>query len=534
MSATAFDALVLAKPSLSGFWLGEGANGAAAFNDESANNLDGTAAASGLTYNAAGGLANEVNTAVAFDGTSDPATIPDNAVLDVGDGPFWMLFWFQRTATQSVVQTLLTKGTNAPQARITSSNLLEFRRGNGGTLILAGPTITDTSWHFAIMQKDGAIATIDVDGVEVANTTTSAVTLSDTNTTLRIGSAAAGAQRFPGSMARIAIGKGATLSAAERAELWRVAKGIIGPALSSGVALSPSARKARTLVPAATSDVSLALGSRKTRGIAAAGEANAAQPLAPRRQRAIGPAGEGDVSQACTARKQRALTPALEADTAQALSPRKQRAIGPGTESDASRAVATRKQRALPPAIESDTALVLGKLKAQAIAPAIELDGGQDATGVKGVSIDAATETSTAHHLTASKRSQVGTASDTSSARPLGARKRVSIGLAGESDSSSTLRYARSAVIAPAVGSSTAPVLRVRKSRAIGPGLESDAAIALTNPTVVGLVEADARASPPDASSAVDAAEASAGGTGTEAALVGAAIESHFTAGGDR
>jgi hypothetical protein len=221
VSASAYDALILAKPSLSLYLKGEGPDAATAFDDAGPNGLDGTAAASGITYDVDGGL-DGPNTAVAFDGSSDPATAPDNAALDLGDGPLWFSFWFERSATQGANQMVVTKGTGAWGARFDTANRLVLV--SGANLAIARTTaITDQDWHWAYFDKDGAASHVYLDGVDATNAVANQ-TLTDTATTLRIGFVTPGVQRFPGSLARLAVGKGAVLSPAEITELWEAAR----------------------------------------------------------------------------------------------------------------------------------------------------------------------------------------------------------------------------------------------------------------------------------------------------------------------
>lgn len=192
--------------------------------DVGPNNLDGTLAASGITYSVAGAIANDADTALTFDGSTDALTRADNNALDLGDGPFSIEFWVKRSATQSAVQQLVFKGTNSWDIRFTAANLLTFLKGGAAGDIAATAAITDQNWHHVVITKNGASTGIYVDGAD-ARVSGSNQTLANTGTSLRIGWSSAGTPfRFPGSMDEFAL-YGAVLTAAEVLQHYRTGLG---------------------------------------------------------------------------------------------------------------------------------------------------------------------------------------------------------------------------------------------------------------------------------------------------------------------
>lgn len=375
MSATAYDALIAAKAGLTGTYLMEDASGTVLTATVGAN---GTLASTGITYGAAGGLANEANEGLAFDATSNPATIPDAAAVDLGD-QFWIAFWVKRSATQGANQTLLNKGTNAYQLRFSSNDTLAFLK-SGGAAIATTRAITDQGWHLVVVTKDATTTKLYLDSVDetIAGT---AATLADTANVLRIAhNSSAGAERFPGSMARLAFGKNAVLSATEVAELWRVGRAILG----------------------------------------IAAETDAAQPVTPAKAGALGRVDETDTAQL--------MTPAKAAPLAQA------------TETDAAQPIVASKAGAAGQAQETDTALPVTPGKSAAAGQALEVDAAQPITAAKSATLGQASETGQALSITPGKSAPLGIASETDGAQPITASKSATLGLATEADVAQTIR----------------------------------------------------------------------------------------------
>lgn len=221
---SAYSDLILAKASLSGYWrMGESSG--TTLTDAGPNANNGTLASSGVTYSVTGPLANDADTALTFDASSNPADIPDHASLDMGNGAFWIAFWFKRSATQGAIQTILYKGSGAYQVSFNAANRLALSLAPNGTILVRTEAITDQDWHFAVLQRSGTTRQVFIDAVNVS-VTVGNPTLADTANVLQMGHQTS-VQRFPGSLDELAIGKGAILTADEVLQLYRTAIGQI-------------------------------------------------------------------------------------------------------------------------------------------------------------------------------------------------------------------------------------------------------------------------------------------------------------------
>jgi hypothetical protein len=219
--------LILAHSGLVGYWrLGEGSAAEGGANDAGPNNLDGGYPASGITYSVAGAIANDANTAITADGSSEPVTVLDDNLLDFGDGPLSYELWVKRSATQGATQGLVSKGGGAGLLRFLVNNTIGFsKQGTAGEIVSSSSAITDTTtWHHVVVTKNGSSSALYVDGVDAGVAGTNQ-TLTDTTVGLRIGHVAT-AQRFPGSLDEVAV-YSAVLTAAEVLEHYEVGSGVI-------------------------------------------------------------------------------------------------------------------------------------------------------------------------------------------------------------------------------------------------------------------------------------------------------------------
>jgi Concanavalin A-like lectin/glucanases superfamily len=183
------------------YWrFGEGSG--TTLTDSSPNALNGTYAGSGIAHGVPGGIDGDPNTAVTFDGSSDPATVPDNALIDLADGPLSIELWVKRSTTLGTLQTLVNKGTNAYLLRFETNNTFTLRKTSA--IATSSVAIADQLWHHIVATKNGAAASLYLDGVDVKVPGTPA-TLADTANALRIGHTSAGASRFIGSVDELAI-----------------------------------------------------------------------------------------------------------------------------------------------------------------------------------------------------------------------------------------------------------------------------------------------------------------------------------------
>jgi large repetitive protein len=195
---------VLARSPVAYWRFGEAAG--TVLEDAGVNNLDGTLAASGVTYGVAAELRDDSDTALSFDGSSNPATVVHNALLNLGDGPFTIEARVKRSASQGAAQTLVTKGSTTSLLQFGADDTLQLvKNGLGSYIARSSVAITDQLWHYVAVTKNGGDSRIYVDGLDVTVAGT-AQTLANTSTVLRIGHlSAAGLSRFPGTLDELAL-----------------------------------------------------------------------------------------------------------------------------------------------------------------------------------------------------------------------------------------------------------------------------------------------------------------------------------------
>lgn len=138
-----------------------------------ANNLialpDGTYTG-GFTLGTTGLITGDSDKAVSVDGVvGSYVSVPDNAAIDQGDGPFSWELWFQRSnATRTEV--LMNKGNGALIIYFVST---ELRIGIRDTATIMAYTLAGTDRHHVVVTKDSSSTSawrLFVDGAEVAPT----------------------------------------------------------------------------------------------------------------------------------------------------------------------------------------------------------------------------------------------------------------------------------------------------------------------------------------------------------------------------
>lgn len=210
--------------------------------------INGTYAASGVTYGVAGGVINDADTAVTFDGTSDAATVNDDNSLDLGDTAFSISLLFKRSATVGTNQALLRKVGHF-ELRLNSSNQIELRQ-EGNVVANSTSSYTDQNWHSLLITRGGGTAKIFVDGVNFTNFVTN-FTFSDSTLVFRLGHAGANVRRYIGSLDEVALFK-TELSDADALALHRTARGTVlsSPAMAANLAAPAPSFRPQIAVPA--------------------------------------------------------------------------------------------------------------------------------------------------------------------------------------------------------------------------------------------------------------------------------------------
>jgi hypothetical protein len=142
------------------------------------------------------------NRAYSFDSTSsEHFTVPDRTSLDVGD-VVSLTGWF-KTGSVAALDMIFSKGGTAFGLGM-SSGKLYFGQATGGDSCRSIRSLNDQEWHHFVAVKNGATATLYIDGLDDTDPIGS-VTLTNTATSLYIGADSAGANTFDGELDELAI-----------------------------------------------------------------------------------------------------------------------------------------------------------------------------------------------------------------------------------------------------------------------------------------------------------------------------------------
>ena len=160
-----------------------------------------------------GALPGDSNTAVDFPALADAVTVPDNAQLDLGDGPFSYELWFaldENLGGQD--QMLINRGTNAPNVALNgSTRRLMLTKGGFGGLFSGSTSIAANGvWHHLVVTRSAAGAgntKIYLDGAaETMSAISAATTLTNNTEVLTFGRKNVGpVERWGGKIDEVAL-----------------------------------------------------------------------------------------------------------------------------------------------------------------------------------------------------------------------------------------------------------------------------------------------------------------------------------------
>lgn len=124
-----------------------------------------------VTRDVAGGIADD-DGAIDFPGTSgNYITVPDQAKLDLGDGPWTIECWARRDSSGTNYRVLVDRGVGGPDLYfdITTNKLQVELSGSTQNVNETGST-TDNNWHhWVVTRASGGPTTLYKDGVDVTN-----------------------------------------------------------------------------------------------------------------------------------------------------------------------------------------------------------------------------------------------------------------------------------------------------------------------------------------------------------------------------
>ena len=179
-----------------------------------------------------GALVGDANTAVDFPALAAAVTVPDNALLDLGNAPFSYELWFALDETLgSTDQMLLNRGTNAPNIALDgATKRLMLTKGGVGPLFMGSSVIAaNSAWHHVVITRSAAGAgntQIYLDGVaQTVTPISAATTYANNNEVLTFGRKNIGpVERWGGKLDEIAIYR-RVLSASEVASHYSAGRG---------------------------------------------------------------------------------------------------------------------------------------------------------------------------------------------------------------------------------------------------------------------------------------------------------------------
>lgn len=140
-------------------------------------------------------------------GAAGLMTAPSAAALNLGDGPFTILFWTRRGASMAATQVVFDKGATGGDGYggyFTNTDTFRWTDSSGGGSIIDTTAIKDQSPHMLAWGKNAAANTSYLDGAS-NGTAGSNVTLSNTTNVLHIASDAGGATGYPGTVEEFAM-----------------------------------------------------------------------------------------------------------------------------------------------------------------------------------------------------------------------------------------------------------------------------------------------------------------------------------------
>jgi hypothetical protein len=188
-TGSSYSSLVLAAGP-TGYWrLGDSGSTAA---DAGPNGLAGSYVGN-PTRGLAGALVGDPDKAAGFGTSSDAVNVPDNALLDLGDGPFSYELWFALDAYTGTDQMILNRGSNAPNIALDyATHRLMLSKGGFGGLVIGSTSIAaNGAWHHIVITRSAAGAgntKIYLDGVaETITNLAASVTFANNNEVLAFG-----------------------------------------------------------------------------------------------------------------------------------------------------------------------------------------------------------------------------------------------------------------------------------------------------------------------------------------------------------
>jgi PKD repeat protein len=152
----------------------------------------------GVTRDIPGPIGASDDGAIDFNGTSGHVSVPHQAKLSLGNGPWSIELWARRDSTGGNYRSLIDKGQNTPGLYFDiASNKFILERSNIANVVQESGSTTDSGWHHWVVTRsaNGTTTRVYKDGVDVT-TALGSQTFTNTTSSLLIGAFAAGGPRF--------------------------------------------------------------------------------------------------------------------------------------------------------------------------------------------------------------------------------------------------------------------------------------------------------------------------------------------------
>ena len=194
----------------------------------------------GGTLGVTGAVSVSSNTAYRVDGSAGQyADRSDNSALKPTTG-LTLIAWAKWTSTTGA-RTIVRKGNGAKNWALSSPSSSDGVRFNvwttSGSVSLDKFTINDDAWHQIVGTWDGTNARLYVDGVLVTGPTALGGTIDTDTSTVAIGAATGGSNRWIGDIDEVALA-GAAMSAADIATLYGHAIGVSSRTITHNIGKS--------------------------------------------------------------------------------------------------------------------------------------------------------------------------------------------------------------------------------------------------------------------------------------------------------
>lgn len=207
----------------------------------------------GFSLAQSGALANDADTSTDFNGSTGYVNVADRAEFDLGD-VFTLEAWIRMDAG-SADQVFIDKSQLGYNLKVNTSNQLELRQGDVGSIVTSTLTLSVGRWYHVVATKNGATVKLYIDARDVTGAVTNRTCVNNIHP-FAIGSAyylGAPQQFFNGRVDEVAIYP--TALSQDRIAAHYLASGHIIQGAAGGNAGNPTTAPTCTLGTTAAGDI---------------------------------------------------------------------------------------------------------------------------------------------------------------------------------------------------------------------------------------------------------------------------------------